>query len=100
MLIIFFVLLFATAFCVIAGIVGLLFKKSRYQATQLILCPTFAAIFCFGFMYLVGKLVDRASSLAGWSVMLAMLLAFIGGLVMGGYLGSTLANKINKRLRL
>ena len=82
---------------IFAGFVSLLFKRARFLAAYLFLCPLCAAFLSFWLFWGGGLLVEHLFGQTRWSTLSAFL-GYTGGFVTGVFGGFFLARTINKRV--
>jgi hypothetical protein len=91
------ILFLAASGGIFAGIVSLVFKRSRMLAAYFFLCPSFAALLSFTLFWGGGLLIEHLLGATRWST-LAALLGYAGSLVLGAFCGFVVARGINKRV--
>ena len=82
---------------IFAGFVSLFFKRARFLAAYLFLCPLCAAFLSFWLFWGGGLLVEHLFGQTRWSTLSAFL-GYTGGFVTGVFGGFFLARTINKRV--
>ncbi len=82
---------------VLAGIVSVVFRKTRNIAAYVFLCPLFAALLSFALFWGGGLSVEHLSGATRWSTLVS-LLGYVAGLVLGGFCGFLVARKINRHI--